>query len=96
MFIQENKAVSVIKTFFPEEILMDYLNVINTNIDIGFYNILPKTRRKNGHHKAILRLRGCLLISENIIETFVFILGNAARLLLKLYFKHKIKFTIKY
>ena len=42
----------------------DHLNVINTNIGICFDNIIAKTRPKNGHHKAILRLRGCLLISE--------------------------------
>ena len=33
----------------------DHLNVINTKIDICFDNILAKTRRKNDHHKAILR-----------------------------------------
>ena len=42
----------------------DHFNFINTNIDICFDNILAKTRRKKGHHKAILRLLGCLLIPE--------------------------------
>ena len=42
----------------------DHLNVLNTNIDICLDNILAKTRHKNGHHKAILRVHGCLLISE--------------------------------
>ena len=40
------------------------LNVITTNININFDYILAKPRRKNSHHKAILRLRAFLLISE--------------------------------
>ena len=42
----------------------DHLNVITRNINIYLDYIEAKTRRKNGHHKAILRLRACLLISE--------------------------------
>ena len=44
----------------------DYLNVITTNINIYFDCILAKTRRKNGHHKAVLWLHACLLISDCI------------------------------
>ena len=36
--------------------------------------------------KPILWLRACLLILENIIETVVFILGEAVKLLLKAVF----------
>ena len=42
----------------------DHLNVMTTNINLYFDYILAKTRRKNGHYKAILRLHACLLISE--------------------------------
>ena len=42
----------------------DHLNVVTTNFNIYFDYIVAKTRHKNGHHKAILRLRACLLILE--------------------------------
>ena len=59
---------------------------MTTNVNIYFDNILAKTRRKKGH-KKLLRLRERLLISEkNIIETVVFVLGKAVRLLFKAVF----------
>ena len=63
MFIQKNKAVSFVKVSFQKRFsLSDHLNVITTNINIYFDYIMAKTRRKNGHHKAILRLGARLLI----------------------------------
>ena len=49
----------------------DHLNVINTNIYICFDNILAKTRRKNGHHKAVRGMfeMNCLL-SSSLISTW--------------------------
>ena len=44
--------------------LSDHLNVITRNINVYFDYIVAKTRRKNGHHKAVVRLRACLPISE--------------------------------
>ena len=65
MFNQKNKAVRLSKVSFQKRFSSsDHLNVINTNTDICFDNIIDKTRHKNGHHKAILRLRGRLLISK--------------------------------
>ena len=42
----------------------DHFNVITTNVNLYFDYILARSRRKNDHHKAILRLRACLTISE--------------------------------
>ena len=84
MFIQKNKAkVSFQKRFSSS----DHLNVINRNTDIYFNYIVDKTRRKNCHQKAILQLRACCWYQKNTIETVVFVLGKAVRLLLKLYLK---------
>ena len=58
--IKQFHASKVVFFFQKRFSLSDLLNVINTNIDICFDNILAKTKRKNGHHKAILRLHGCL------------------------------------
>ena len=64
----ETKQFHLSKVFFQKRFSSsDYLNVITTNFNIYFdYTcIVAKTRHKNGHHKAILRLRASLLISEN-------------------------------
>ena len=64
----------------------DHLNVITRNINIYFNYIVAKTMRKNGHRKAILRLRaGCWW--RNIIEKVAFVLGKQSDCFLKLYFK---------
>ena len=47
-----------------------HLNVITRNINIYFDYIVAKTRRKNGHHKAILWQCVCQY-QKNIIETVV-------------------------
>ena len=62
------------------------VNVITRKINIYFDYIVAKTVCKNGHHKAILRLHVCILISEKIIETVVFVLRKAVRLLFKAVF----------
>ena len=57
----------------------DHLNDITRNINIYFDYIVAKTRRKNGHHKAVLPAD----IGKNIIETVVFVFRKGVRLLLK-------------
>ena len=65
-FSEKNKAVLFIKVSFPMRFSStDHLNIIPTYINIYLDYILPKIRCKTGHHKAILPLRACLLISEN-------------------------------
>ena len=53
------------KVSFQKRIsLSDHLNVISRNIYLYFDYILAKTRGKNDHYVAILRLRAFLPISE--------------------------------
>ena len=54
---------------------------MNANINIYFNYLLAKTSRENGHHTASNITVKRVLISENIIDTFVFVLEKAVRLL---------------
>ena len=62
----------------------------STHILTYILTILAKTRHTNGHHKAILWLRLCLLISDKIHVSLkqlqnvrIFVLGKAVRMLVK-------------
>ena len=68
VFFRKIKQFHWFNVSFQKKFLSsDHLIVTTTNINIYIDYILVKTMRKNGHHKAILRLHNCLLMSEKYL-----------------------------